>query len=192
MEECVGDGIFYLGKAIDELENSRDSLIVQAVDDLREILDEIRNGRPSPTQPPQQQKGGSSGKSTCRNCGQTIYWGAHPTQSDKRAPYDENGDLHFATCPQKKTSAREYHSRDELREYLLSQGTYKEASCLNNFAVHLATMKDGREFLRITCKCHSAYLGSLPMTPTNMQMITKEKDWHKKRGREIYGSKSFY
>jgi hypothetical protein len=35
----------------------------------------------------------------CKNCGQTVFWIKYA--SDKNAPYDDDGQIHFATCPGK-------------------------------------------------------------------------------------------
>lgn len=35
----------------------------------------------------------------CKNCGQGVLWIKYA--SDKNAPYDDDGQVHFATCPER-------------------------------------------------------------------------------------------
>lgn len=194
MEKCVEDGVRHLEQALAQFMESKDPLIHQVCEDLQEILGEVSENThsisPTPTTAVVNTEERREGK--CRICGQTIYWGKHPSNPEQKCPYDADGQIHFATCSAKKGNGRNYGSWEELRDFLLKQEKFKEASCLNNFRVHTATMRDGRIYLRATCECHARLLGSIPMTEQNKRLINAEKDWHKRRSRELYGSSSFY
>ncbi len=52
--------------------------------------------------------------SNCKFCGQSVEFRAHPLNATKLAPFNKDGEIHFATCMGKSKAKREYNSRDEI------------------------------------------------------------------------------
>lgn len=42
----------------------------------------------------------------CNKCGQTITFKEHPQNPAKKAPFNEDGTIHFATCSAKRDDQR--------------------------------------------------------------------------------------
>lgn len=101
--------------------------------------------------------------SKCRACGQVIAFKPHPKNPEKLAPFDDDGELHFARCSGGKAK-KEYNSRNEIM--------CKRCEELPLFVYPQITTAGER----LTVMCDSYHRWHIPMTPKNRLLINARED----------------
>ena len=101
--------------------------------------------------------------SSCRACGQEITFKPHPSNHAKLAPFDEDGEIHFARCKGSKKK-KEYRSRDEIM--------CERCEELPLFVFPQMTAAGER----LTVMCDGYHRWHIAMTPVNKLLINAKED----------------
>jgi predicted metal-binding protein len=96
---------------------------------------------------------------TCRTCKADIVFKPHPQNPASLAPFDADGEIHFARCKSSSRPKKEYSS---LRDILCH--TCEEFAAL----VFIQPISNGS---RLAYYCENLHRGWLPMTPKNNALV---------------------
>lgn len=99
-------------------------------------------------------------RAKCRNCGEPIEFRPHPNNPAKLAPFNSDGEIHFATCSKRGRAKKEYNSLSDIR-------------CHCGHVIDYCFMRpiEGRKQLYIACHNKYRHLVALAHTEKNLKLI---------------------